>query len=120
MINGGKVPGGNWRRIVWETAATCAFAVGSRLAVGCRKILTIASPLTVVDSNVLDGIIDSCCQDSLINTSQPPFDLLRIQAGVLPRHRNNRNIDVGKMSVGVRRITTGLRITINRARTMNV
>ena len=41
MINGGKVLGGNCRRAVWEMAVTCALAV-SRLAFGCRKIVTIA------------------------------------------------------------------------------
>jgi len=45
MIRGGKVPGGNWRRIVCDTAVICAFAV-SKLAVGCRKIFTTAWPLT--------------------------------------------------------------------------
>src|SRR6266581_5673476 len=49
MIRGGWMPGGSWRRIVCDTAVTCALAV-SRRACGCRKILTIAWPFTVVDS----------------------------------------------------------------------
>ena len=49
MISGGSAPGGNWRRMVWEIAVTCAFA-RSILAFGCRNILTIAVPFTVVDS----------------------------------------------------------------------
>src|SRR5437867_3046767 len=49
MMSGGVMPAGSWRRIVCETAVTWALAV-SRLAFGCKKILTIAWPLTVVDS----------------------------------------------------------------------
>src|SRR5262249_48145321 len=47
-------------------------------------------------------------------------DLLGIQAYELPHDRDDRNIDVGKMSVGVRRITTGLAMRMSRASTMNV
>src|SRR2546422_6151990 len=49
MIRGGWMPGGRKRNMVWETAVTCALAV-SRRAFGCRKILTIDWPFTVVDS----------------------------------------------------------------------
>jgi hypothetical protein len=37
------------RKMVCEIAVTWAFAA-SRLASGCRRILTMASPFTVVDS----------------------------------------------------------------------
>src|SRR5580692_10165532 len=118
MINGGKVPGGNWRRIVWETAATCAFAV-SRLAPGCRKILTIASPFTVVDSmcSILSTVVVRFRSYTLVSrpSSSSGFRPVYVQATA-----TTGMLILGKMSVGVRKITTGLKIRINRAKTMNV
>ncbi len=42
------------------------------------------------------------------------------QAGVVIKDADNRDINVGKMSVGVRRMTIGLMSKINRANTRNV
>ena len=49
-----------------------------------------------------------------------PFHLFRVQAGELPGHGDDRDVDVRKMSVGVRRMTTGLKMRMRSARTMKV
>src|ERR1700678_321236 len=118
MISGGKVPGGSCRRIVCETAVTCAFAV-SRLAVGCKKIFTIAWPFTVVDSmcSILSTVVVRILSYTLVSrpSSSSGFRPVYCHATAI-----TGMLMLGKMSVGVRRITTGLKIRIKRASTIKV
>jgi len=104
--------------MVCDTAVTCAFAV-SRRALGCRKSLTIDWPLTVVDSmcSMLSTVvvrIRSYCV--VIRPS--------ISSGLRPVNCQATAITgmsmFGKMSVGVRRMRTGLASRISRARTTKV
>src|SRR6266699_2679240 len=106
MIRGGWIPGGSWRRMVCDIAVTCAFAV-SRRAFGCRKILTIDWPLTVVDS------MCSMLSTVVVRTRSNWVVILpSISSGFRPVNCQATAITgmsmLGKMSVGVRRIRTGL------------
>src|SRR6266404_2275855 len=118
MIKGGKAPGGRKRRIVCETEVTCAFAV-SKLAVGWRNIFTIAWPFRVVDSmcSMLSTVVVKILSYALVIRPS-------VSSGFRPVYCQATAITgiliLGKMSVGVRRIITGLRIRISRARTMKV
>src|SRR6266436_6244034 len=92
MINGGWVPGGSWRRIVCDTAVTCALAV-SRRACGCKKIFTIAWPFTVVDSmcSMLSTVVVRTRSYWVVIR---PSISLGVQAGELPGDRDDRDVDV--------------------------
>src|SRR6266705_218744 len=118
MIRGGWMPAGSWRRMVCDIAVTCALAV-SRRACGCRKILTIAWPFTVVDS--------MCSMlSTVVVRTRSYWVVIRpsISSGLRPVNCQATAITgmsmLGKMSVGVRRMTTGLAIRIKMATTTNV
>ncbi len=94
MISGGWMPTGNWRTASPEAATTCAFAV-SMLAPGCRKIFTTSMPLYVVDSMcwMLSTSVVRIFSNGVVirpSISSGP------QAGVVPRHGDDRDVDVGK------------------------
>src|SRR5204862_106159 len=118
MMGGGWVPGGSWRRMVCDTAVTCAFDV-SRRAVGCRKILTIDWPLTVVDS--------MCSMlSTVVVRTRSYWVVIRpsISSGFSPVNCHATAITgmlmLGKMSVGVRRTIAGLASRISSATTTKV
>src|ERR1700722_18104747 len=118
MISGGRVPGGSWRRMNCDAAVICAFAV-SRLAPGCRKTLTTATPLYEVDS------VCSMLSTSVVSTfSYGVVSLPSISSGSNPVYcqaiATTGIFMLGKISVGVRIITTGLMIRMSRARMMKV
>ena len=118
MISGGRVPGGSWRRTNCDAAVICAFAV-SRLAPGCRKTLTTATPLYVVDS------VCSMLSTSVVSTfSYGVVSRPSISSGFNPVYcqamATTGILMFGKMSVGVLMITTGLMIRIRSAMMMNV
>src|SRR5205823_9543082 len=117
-VGGGWVPAGSWRRMLCDTAVTCAFAV-SRRALGCRNILTIDWPLTVVDS--------MCSMLSTVVVRTRSYCVVirpSISSGFRPVNCQATAITgmsmLGKMSVGVRRMRTGLASRISRARTTKV
>src|SRR5437899_2157094 len=118
MMRGGWMPGGSWRRMVCDTAVTCAFAV-SRRAFGCRNILTIDWPLTVVDSrcSMLSTVVVSTRSNWVVIRPS-------ISSGFRPVNCQATEITgmsmFGKMSVGVRRMSTGLSNKMSTARTTNV
>src|SRR5437016_3449028 len=118
MMRGGWVPGGSWRRMVCDTAVTCALAVSSR-AFGCRKIFTIDWPLTVVDSrcSMLSTVVVSTRSNWVVIRPS-------ISSGFRPVNCHATAITgmsmFGKMSVGVRRMSTGLSNKMSTARTTNV
>src|ERR1700731_5035137 len=104
--------------MVCDAAVTWAFAV-SMLAFGCRKILTTAVPFTVVDS--------MCSILSMSVVSRRSYtDVMRpsISSGFRPVYVHETAITgmlmLGKMSAGVREMTTGLARRMRSARTMNV
>ena len=112
------MPGGRKRNMVWETAVTCALAV-SRRAFGCRKILTIAWPFTVVDSmcSMLSTVVVRIRSYWVVTRPS-------ISSGLRPVNVQATAITgmsmFGKMSVGVRRTTTGLAMRISSATTTKV
>src|SRR6267142_3699537 len=112
------MPAGSWRRMVCDIAVTCALAV-SRRAFGCKKIFTIAWPFTVVDS--------MCSMlSTVVVRTRSYWVVIRpsISSGFRPVNCQATAMTgmstLGKISVGVRRMTTGLRMRIKSARTMNV
>src|ERR1022692_2588746 len=118
MICGGSVPGGSCRNRNCDAAVTWALAVSSD-APGCRNTFTIASPLYVVDS--------MCCILSTREVSAFSYgDVTRpsSSSGLRPVYvqpiETTGILMLGKMSVGVRRMTTGAAMRINSARTINV
>jgi hypothetical protein len=50
----------------------------------------------------------------------PPFHLFQVQTDELPGDSDDRDVDVRKMSVGVRRMTTAVKMRMRSARTMKV
>src|SRR5262249_816199 len=118
MISGGVVPGGYWRSTVWEIAVIWALAV-SRRAFGCRYTLMMACPFTVVDSMrwMLSTLVVSTRSYEVVirPSSSSVFSPLYCQATAM-----TGMLIAGKMSVGVRVITTGLAIRISSARTTKV
>jgi len=118
MMSGGSEPGGNCRSAVWEIAVIWALAV-SRRAFGCRKTLMMACPATAVDSMwwMLSTVVVSTRSYAVVMRPSsscglsPVYCQATAMTGILM---------TGKMSVGVRRITTGLRSRIRSASTMNV
>ncbi len=118
MICGASVPGGSECRINSEAEETCAFAVSSD-APGCRYTFTITSPRSVVDS------VCWMLSTSVVSTfSYGVVSRPSSSSGASPVYCQAIEITgmsmFGKMSVGVRRITTGAAIRIRIARTMNV
>src|SRR5206468_836757 len=118
MIRGGWVPGGSWRRMVCDTAVTCALAV-SRRAFGCKNILIIDWPLTVVDS--------MCSMlSTVVVRTRSYWVVIRpsISSGFRPVNCQATAITgmlmLGKMSVGVRRTIAGLASRISSATTTKV
>ena len=110
MICGGRIPGGSCRSRNSEAADTCALAVASD-ALGCRYTLTIAWPFSVVDSmcSMLStrvvrtfsyGVVS---RPSSSSGARPVYCQAIETTGILIE---------GKMSVGVRRMTTGAAIRI--------
>src|SRR5258707_8937971 len=118
MMSGGNAPGGRKRRTVCETELTWAFAV-SKLAVGCRNILMITWPLTVVDSmcSMLSTVVVKILSYGLVMRPS-------VSSGFRPVYCQATAITgmlmFGKMSVGVRWINTGLIKRISNASTTNV
>ena len=111
MMSGGWVPGGIWRMEVCETAVICAIG-DVHFAPGWKKILVMLVPLTVCDS-MCSMSSDGGGQHAFVHAGQCAFHLLGVQAGVVPQGpRPPGYSTLGKMSVGVRRITTGLKMRI--------
>src|ERR1700691_6506513 len=106
MIWGGSVPGGSCRNKYCDAAVTWALAVSSD-APGCRKTFTVASPLYVVDS--MCWILSTSVVRAF---SYGVVKRVSISSGLSPVYVHATEITgiliLGKMSVGVRRITAGL------------
>jgi len=78
-----------------------------RFAVICRRL------------DMLD-IVDQRGESLLVGRGQAPFEFFRIEAGICPADRNDRNIDVGKDIGGRAQDDHRRAMRINSARTINV
>lgn len=76
-------------------------------------------PLLFFGRQLLD-IVHCCGENFFVDCGQPPFQLLGVHAGVGPGNGYHGMPIVGKISVGVFRIDTRLRIRMSRAITMKV
>src|SRR5271166_3470448 len=118
MICGGSVPGGSCRNRNCDAAVTWALAVSSE-APGCRNTYTIASPLYVVDS-ICWILSTSVVSDFSYGDVKRPSSSSGLRPVYVQPIETTGILILGKMSVGVRRITTGAAMRINSARTINV
>ncbi len=118
MICGGSVPGGSVRRRNCEAPVICALARTTD-APGCRYTFTIAWPRMVVDSMcwmLSTSVVSTFSYGSVrrpvsSSGSRPVYVKATDTTGISM---------LGKMSVGVRAITTGAAIRIRIASTINV
>ncbi len=118
MMSGGVVPVGNCLSKVWEMAVTCASAI-SILAFGWKKILMTAMPLsvwlsvcsislTVVVKTRSNGVV---MRPSKSEDASPVYWKTTETIGMLM---------FGKMSTGVSRMASALRMSSSKAATMKV
>src|SRR5215813_938394 len=118
MTRGGVVPWGRNRNWVCEIAVTCAIAV-CMLAFGLKKTFTTAIPLSDCDSMWSMSFTSVVKARSVVVVIR-----FAISCGARPWKFQTMLITgmsmSGKMSVGVRKITMGLRMSNTRAITMNV
>ncbi len=94
MISGGPVPGGYWRSTVWEIGGDLGVG-GVQARVRLQVDLDDGLP---VDGGGLDAldVVHRGREHALVRGRDPPFQLLGVQPGVLPGHRDDRDVDRGK------------------------
>src|SRR5579863_10332540 len=118
MMNGADVPGGMLWSWLCEMLVICALAV-SMLAPGCRKVLMIARPFSVIDSVCSMLPTTVVMLRSTFVVIRPSISSAFIPVYCQMEARTGMSI-FGKMSVGVREITSGLIKRIRSASTMKV
>src|SRR3954462_1179703 len=117
-MNGGVVPGGIRRRIVWATPVTWAVADATSTS-GWNEILITATPLSVwlsiflmlETAKLVENSLKVVICRSISSVESPPYCQTMLTTGMSM---------LGKMSVGVRRMLATPSITMSSAMTMNV
>src|SRR5580700_2503022 len=117
-MNGGEVPGGREWSWLCEMLVICALAV-SMLAPGCRNVLMIARPFSVIDSVCSMLLTTVVILRSTFVVIRPSISSAFIPVYCQMEARTGMLI-FGKMSVGVREITKGLMRRMRSASTMKV
>src|SRR3954464_2089423 len=117
-MNGGVVPGGMRRRIVWATPVTCAVADAMSTS-GWKEILITATPLSVwlsiflmlETAKLVENSLKVVIWRSISSVERPLYVQTTLTTGMSI---------LGKMSVGVLRMLATPSITISSAMTMKV
>src|SRR5271165_2064028 len=118
MMNGAAVPGGMLWSWLWEMLVIWALAV-SMLAPGCRNVLMMARPFSVIDSVCSMLLTTVVMLRSTLVVMRPSISSAFIPVYCQMEASTGMSM-LGKMSVGVREITRGLIRRMISARTMNV
>src|SRR5580704_10658156 len=106
MMNGADVPGGMLWSWLCEMLVICALAV-SMLAPGCRNVLMISRPFSVIDSVCSMLLTTVVILRSTFVVIRPSISSAFMPVYCQMEARTGISI-FGKMSVGVREITKGL------------
>src|SRR5579863_4513329 len=118
MMNDAAVPGGKLCSWLCEMLVIWALAV-SMLAPGCRKVLMMARPFSVIDSVCSMLLTTVVMLRSTFVVIRPSISSAFIPVYCQIEARTGMSM-FGKMSVGVREITKGLIRRMRIARTMKV
>src|SRR5580658_7701767 len=118
MISGGVTPGGRLRTLAWQMAVICAMAM-SIFTFGWKNTLITPMPLSDCDSMcsmsltvvVIPRSLLITMREAISGADMPVYCQTTLTTGILMS---------GKISVGVRKMTTGLTSKIISATTTKV